>query len=188
MKYAVFMILLFPTWLLAQPDSLFALFETGGHQVPSLPEGAFDLNQDGIPEIRIEVQLVGTEDVPSSSGCYTVLLRAEPHCQLLYGYPHQYQYGSVAWWEPMDSLPIASNATYHWVTSGEAALLYHFYGNSPRAGIWIRAQEGRSDCTGVKFVADGVTWMGWITWRIDTERGEISMLTGKTWEVEIRDE
>lgn len=151
---------------------------------PDMPVGAFDLNGDSIPELTFSHYVVGTEDVPSSSGTWTIVVQAEVHCEILFDNRTGSGLGeSVRWLQPQDTIPALSSSRIVWQKSGTIEMMSLGYGGSATDG-WIRVYQDVSDRIAVRFTQGDETWIGWIQWEVDSLAGTVKVHDGEVWVVE----
>lgn len=149
-----------------------------------MPVGAFDLNGDSIPELRYSHYVVGTDDVPSSSGSWTIVVIAEEHCEILYENRNEYGWGNRLYFlQSQDTVPTQTPNRMIWQKGGAVEFLYMGYGGSATDG-WVRVYQDVSDRIAVRFTQGNETWIGWIQWQIEPVLGQVSIAEGEVWLVE----
>lgn len=186
MKHWLFLLYFIPFIGLCQPGADFYLSHPSQAEVsgPLLPVGTFDLNGDSIPELSFSHYVVGTDDVPSSSGTWTIVVRAEEHCEILY----QNSTGSgwaesLYWLQPQDTIPPLSSGRMVWQAKAAVEFLNMGYGGSATDG-WVRVYQDVSDRIAVRFTQGDETWIGWVQWEVDSLAGTIRVSDGEVWMVE----
>lgn len=151
---------------------------------PDMPVGAFDLNGDSIPELTFSHYVVGTDDVPSSSGSWTIVVVAEEHCEILYNNSTGSGWAeSLYWLQPKDTVPHHSSGSMIWQARGAVEFLYMGYGGSATDG-WVRSYQDVSDRIAVRFTQGDEIWMGWIQWELNPLAGTVKVDDGEVWVVE----
>lgn len=151
---------------------------------PDMPVGGFDLNGDSIPELTFSHYVVGTDDVPSSSGAWTIVVLAEAHCEILYENRSGREWGGqIHWLQPQDTIPLLSSGQMVWQKGGTIEMMSLGYGGSATDG-WIRVYQNVSDRIAVRFTQGDETWIGWIQWQIEPGIGQVSIAEGEVWLVD----
>lgn len=186
MKQWLILLYFIPLIGLCQPGADFYLPQFSQAEVsgPLIPVGTFDLNGDSIPELSFSHYVVGTDDVPSSSGTWTIVVRAEEHCEILY----QNRTGSgwaesLYWLQPQDTIPPFSSGRMVWLARGTIEFLNMGYGGSATDG-WVRAYQNVSDRIAVRFTQGDKTWIGWVQWLVDPSMGKVSITEREVWLVD----
>lgn len=182
LKRGLFLLLFLPVIGFSQPGDQLYLSDMEPI-TPEMPTGSFDLNGDSIPELTFSHYVVGTEDVPSSSGTWTIVVQAEAHCEILFDNRTGSGLGeSVRWLQPQDTIPRHTSSRKIWQKSGIVELMYMGYGGSATDG-WVRVYQEVSDRIAVRFTQGDETWMGWIQWRVEPSMGKVSISEGEVWVV-----
>lgn len=151
---------------------------------PDMPVGSFDLNGDSIPELTFSHYVVGTDDVPSSSGSWSIVVLAEKHCEILYENRSGNSWGgSLYWLQPQDTIPVESSPSMIWQKRGVIEFLTLGYGGSATDG-WVRVYEDASNRIGIRFTQEEKTWIGWVKWGVEPGSGKVWLQEGEVWLLE----
>ena len=163
MKALVFLILSLPLLLFAQPDELM----TGSPAIPEPEPLSIDLNHDGIAELQLAIMVEGTDDVPSSSGTFTMYLQPAAHCFLLTDPGSQ----NILWFDTVN--PRLTAGTYQLQPNAVVYLMSMGYGHQATEMGWQRLIPEGASSIGCQFRTDSGAFRGFLQVEPDMEAGKI---------------